>query len=165
MACVYFKHCLSDVVFRRILYVVYSLYSWMIQYSYECAIVSQTIGKEWIWVFMQLYDANQVFTKALCWAYLQAQMADDVLYKYVECIWYTMHIFISFSFHFRWCIRMLLSIEMQWVCVCSQERKRKHVWTWFCHIQWSPHRRALSSVCKSLQRTAEVTVISDPQRL
>lgn len=53
--------------------------------------------------------------EALCRAYSQAQMVNAVLYLDVQCIWYTMLIFISL-FLFRWCRRMLSTVEMQCVC-------------------------------------------------
>ncbi len=66
----------------------------MKHYSYECVIVSQgSIGYLRVntsVLFTQLYGTSQVFTKALCQANLQAQMANYVLYQDVQCIWYTL---------------------------------------------------------------------------
>ncbi len=224
----------------------------MKHYSYECVIVSrESIGYLRVntsVLFMQLYGTSQVFMKALCQANLQAQMANDVIYQDVQCIWYTLlkikvfqkvlqampqinhfwfHKELSLSYlfiiqrtffhhnepfvkqkgssdvkgslwnhldkkvllwhreaplflwvynaHFHFFLipypvmhkNAVVHRDAMGVCVfvCIRERKRKCAWMWFCHIQRRPHRRELSSVSKSLQRTAEVTVISDQQRL
>lgn len=54
LACVYFKHCMSNVFFRGILCVIYNDYSWMKHCSYECVIVSRDY---WIRVNMNIYAA------------------------------------------------------------------------------------------------------------
>jgi len=41
---------------------------------------------------------------------------------------YTMHIFISFLFHSRWYIRIVLFIEMHWVCALKRGRERACVY-------------------------------------